>query len=84
MTGGSRSKSDRLLGIAELPGQIKVGARAGTPVQGVCKGFWFWWSREVYGLAGIGAIPAALLSNPEDNPGYPYQGEWPWSDLLKE
>jgi hypothetical protein len=75
--------ADGFVGIAELPGQIAVGVKEGNIAVGVVKGFWYWWSREVYGLGGIGAVFACLVSNPEDNPGYAYEGEWPWSDLVE-
>jgi hypothetical protein len=74
--------ADGFLGIVELPSQIVVGVKDGNVATGVCKGFWFWWSREIYGMGGIAAIPCCLLSNPADNPGYAYKGEWPWSGLV--
>ena len=74
--------ADGFVGIAELPGQIVKGVKEDNIGAGVCKGVWFWWSREVYGMFGMGAVFGCLVSNPEDNPGYAYEGEWPWSDLL--
>ena len=76
--------ADGFLGIAELPAQIVAGAREGETVKGIGKGFWYWWSREVYGLGGIGSVLGCLASNPEDNPGHTYKGEWPWSELVEE
>jgi len=67
-----------LLGIVELPGQTMKGASEGNVVKGLGKGFWFWWSRMVYGM---GNIYGCLTPNPVDNPGYHWTGEYPWSDL---
>lgn len=75
--------ADGVAGVVELPSQIVVGVREGEPLTGVGKGLWYWWSREVYGLGGFGAIFACLASNPVDNPGYAYPGEWPWSGLTE-
>ena len=66
-------------GIAEVPCQIKTGISEGHPLIGVGKGFWFWLSRENYGFTNI---YTSLVPNPVDNPGYPFNGKWPWSALL--
>ena len=71
--------ADGLLGIAEVPGQIKVGVSEHRPLIGVGKGFWFWFSRMEY---GFGNIWMSLVPNHPDNPGYPFNGKWPWSALL--
>lgn len=65
-------------GIVELPGQTMKGASEGRVLTGLGKGFWFWWSRMVYGL---GEVYGCLVPNHPDNPGYHFTGEWPWSDL---
>ncbi|PIW63749.1 MAG: hypothetical protein COW12_09635 [Candidatus Omnitrophica bacterium CG12_big_fil_rev_8_21_14_0_65_45_16] len=72
--------SDGLLGIAELPGQTLKGAREGNVLAGLGKGFWFWWSREIY---GFGSVYTCLVPNPPDNPGYPMNGTWAWSALVE-
>ncbi len=73
--------TDAFLGIAELPGQVVAGVQDGKPLQGIGKGVWFWWSREAYGFGGI---LGCLASNPKDNPGFAYDGEWPWSTLIEQ
>lgn len=76
-----RGLTDNFLGILELPGQVAKGAREKSLPKGVVKGVWFWFSRQAYGFAGIFTC---LVPNPEDNPGYAFNGKWPWSALLKE
>ena len=66
-------------GIAEVPGQIKLGISEGHPIKGVGKGFWFWFSRMTYGFSNIWT---SLVPNEPDNLGYPFNGKWPWSALL--
>jgi len=73
-----RGVANTVLGIAELPGQILKGKKEGLPGEGILRGIWFWLSREVY---GIGSIYTALVPNHPDNPGYAFNGEWPWSTL---
>jgi hypothetical protein len=73
-----RGLTDGLLGIVELPSQTLKGASEGNALKGLGRGFWFWMSREVYGL---GSIYTSIVPNPKDNPGYAFTGEWPWSDL---
>lgn len=68
-------------GIAELPGQIIEGKREGNVLKGVGRGVWFWLSREVYGFS---SIYTCIVPNPKDNPGYAFDGEWPWSALTQE
>lgn len=73
--------SDGLLGVLEVPSQIKIGIDEGNVAKGIGKGVWFWWSRMWY---GFGNIYTCLVPNPADNPGYAYNGEWPWSGLSGE
>jgi putative exosortase-associated protein (TIGR04073 family) len=73
--------ANTFLGIAELPGQIMQGTSEGNVLLGLGEGFWFWLSREVY---GIGNIFSCLLPNPKDNPGYAFDAQWPWSALSQE
>ncbi len=68
-------------GIAEVPGQIKLGISEGHALKGVGKGFWFWFSRMNYGFTNIWT---SLMPNSPDNPGYPFNGKWPWSALMGE
>jgi len=70
--------ANAFVGIAEVPGQIKLGKSEGKTLRGVGRGIWFWLSREVY---GIGNIMTCIVPNPVDNPGYPFNGKWPWSTL---
>lgn len=75
-----RGFGNGLLGILELPGQIKKGADEGNVVKGVGKGFWYWMSRGVYGMKDL---TSALAPNPVDNKGVHFEEEWPW-DALSE
>jgi len=70
-----------LLGIAELPGQVIKGSHQGRLGSGIVRGFWFWLSREIY---GIGSLYTGLAPNHPDNPGYAFDGEWPWTTLSAE
>jgi len=73
--------ANAFLGIAELPGQTINGTLEGNAIKGLGRGIWFWFSRELY---GIGSIFSCIVPNPEDNPGYPFDGKWPWSALYAE
>ena len=68
-------------GIAELPGQTVNRALQGNAMGGLGRGLWFWLSREVYGIVGIFSC---IVPNPEDNPGYAFDGKWPWSALFSD
>ncbi len=70
--------ADGLLGILEVPGQIKLGIDEGNVAKGIGKGVWFWWSRMWY---GFGNIYTCLVPNSPDNPGAAFSGDWPWSAL---
>ena len=74
-----RGVADAFTGIVEVPNQVKIGAADGHALKGLGKGFWFWWSREIY---GFGSIYTCFAPNPGDNPGYPFSGEWAWSGLV--
>ena len=76
-----RGLADGFLGIAELPGQTIQGINDGETGKGVLQGVWFWFSREVY---GFGSVLTCLVPNPEDNPGYAFDSEWPWTALAEE
>ena len=73
-----RGVANGLGGILELPGQTIKGHRDGNTLRGLGKGFWFWQSRQWYGFTDIFTC---LGANPADNPGYPFNGEYPWSAL---
>jgi len=64
-----------------LPGQAINGAFAGSLGKGVCRGLWFWLSRELY---GIGSVFTCIVPNPKDNPGYPFDGQYPWTALQED
>ncbi len=70
--------ANSFLGILEVPGQVKQGVDQGNVFIGAGRGLWFWWSREIYGFESLATF---LVPNPEDNPGYAYDGQWPWSVL---
>ena len=76
-----RGLGNGLFGIAEVPGQMARGASEGNVLKGALKGFWFWGSRAVY---GFGDIVTVFAPNPHDNPGYAFNGEWPWTVLAEE
>jgi hypothetical protein len=65
-------------GILEVPGQTMKGVSDGNGLEGFGRGLWFWFSREVYGM---GEIYSCIVPNPVDNPGYAFNGEWPWSAM---
>jgi len=76
-----RGAINGFLGVLELPGQAKKGFQEKKPLQGIVKGVWFWWSRQVY---GIGEATLFLVPNPKDIPGYSYSEAWPWDALQSE
>ena len=73
-----RGIGNGLLGILEVPGQIKKGAEEGNAVKGVGKGVWYWFSRAAYGFNNI---MTSFVPNPEDNLGVHFEEEWPWEAL---
>ncbi len=74
-----RGLSNALLGFAEFPGQIAKGIDESATDFGIMKGLWFWYSREVYGIADMAT---AIFPTPEDNPGYCFDEEYPWDALV--
>ena len=74
-----RGLGNGLFGVAELPGQIAKGMGEGSWDLGIIKGFWFWYSREVYGIADMAT---AIFPTPSDNPGYMFNREYPWDALV--
>ena len=76
-----RGLADAFIGIAELPGQTIKGKEEGHVFRGLGRGVWYWLSREVY---GFGNIFTCIVPNPKDNPGYPFNEEWPWSTLSQK
>ena len=73
-----RGLGNGLFGFAELPGQIATGFQEKSPDLGIVKGLWFWYSREVYGIADV---VTAIFPTPGDNPGYVFDEEYPWDAL---
>ncbi|MBP7216445.1 MAG: hypothetical protein KBA46_04085 [Candidatus Omnitrophica bacterium] len=72
--------ADALLGIAEVPSQVKLGKDEGNAAKGFVRGLWFWASREVY---GFGNVLTCIVPNPTDNPGYSFNTPWPWTGLTE-
>jgi putative exosortase-associated protein (TIGR04073 family) len=71
--------TDALLGIVEVPAQISKSANnedGNNVLIGTLRGFWYWLSREVNGVANIVSF---LLPNPPDTMGYSYNSKWPWT-----
>ena len=77
----TRGLANTFIGIAELPGQTLRGKSQGNLWLGLGRGMWYWFSREVY---GIGNLFTCIVPNPKDNPGYAFDGEWPWTILAEE
>ena len=76
-----RGLADAVAGILEIPGQTFNQSFEGNMLGGLGRGFWFFFSRELY---GIGSIFTFFAPNPTDNPGYSFDGKWPWSALAGE
>jgi len=76
-----RGLGNGLFGFAELPGQIAKGTSEKAWDYGILKGLWFWYSRELYGIA---EMATAVFPNPEDNPGYSFEQEYAWDALVDE
>jgi len=76
-----RGLANTLFGVLEVPGQAMQGAKDGNILFGVGRGFWYWWSRELY---GFGNLAMSLTPNPKGNPGVAFEGEWPWSGITEE
>lgn len=73
-----RGAANGFLGLAEIPGQTIKGHQEGNVLKGLGKGFWYGFSRGVYGM---GDIFSCLVPNPKDNPGYAFEEKWPWDAL---
>lgn len=76
-----RGLANGFLGIAELPGQTLKGLYDGEPIKGLGKGFWYWLSREVYGLTDIFSC---IVPNPEDNKGVAFEEKDAWGALVED
>ncbi|MEA3306048.1 MAG: exosortase system-associated protein, TIGR04073 family [Candidatus Omnitrophota bacterium] len=79
-----RGLGNSLFGFAELPGQIAKGFQEGAFDLGVGKGLWFWYSREIYGIADLATL---IFPVPEENAGYRFDEEYPWdalADVMEE
>ena len=74
-----RGLGNALFGFAEFPSQIAKGIEEGATDFGIIKGLWFWYSREIYGIADVAT---ALFPTPEDNPGYRFDEKYPWDALV--
>jgi hypothetical protein len=77
----ARGIGNGLLGILEVPGQIKKGANDGNVAKGIGKGVYYWFSRGVYGFSNFATC---LVPNPPDNPGIAFDEEWPWDALSED
>lgn len=75
-----RGLGNSLFGFAEFPGQIAKGFKNRSYDLGISKGLWFWYSREIYGLADLATI---ILPSPQENPGYAFEEEYPWDALAE-
>ncbi len=76
-----RGLGNGLLGFLELPGQIIKGISQGAYDAGIVKGFWYWYSREIWGLHDIVTAP---FPNPKDTAGIAFDEEWPWDTFIKK
>jgi hypothetical protein len=75
-----RGIGNGLLGILEIPGQIKAGLNEGNVLKGAVKGIWYGLNPTAYGISNIGT---AFVPNPENNERASFDQEWPW-DALNE
>jgi putative exosortase-associated protein (TIGR04073 family) len=77
-----RGFGNGLGGILEIPSQTVKGSREESKAagigKGIVKGFWFFLSREAY---GIGDAIGFFVPNHADNPGYAFEEEWPWNGM---
>lgn len=76
-----RGIGNSVVAIAEVPCQTVEGGFQGSSLKGFGKGLWFWLSRQVY---GFGEVVTCIVPNPQDNPGYLLNGQWPWSILNED
>jgi len=74
-----RGVGNALFGFAEFPGQVAKGFQDKTPHIGIMKGLWFWYSREIYGVADVAT---AIFPTPQDNPGYAFDQEYSWDAFV--
>jgi len=74
-----RGLGNSLFGFAEFPGQIAKGIENKSCDLGITRGIWFWYSREFYGIADLVTF---IFPNPDDNPGYAFDEEYPWDALV--
>jgi len=72
--------TDTLLGIVEVPAQITKSVNDSDKYSnvfvGTLRGIWYWFSREVNGVANLGSF---ILPNPAETMGYAYNSKWPWT-----
>lgn len=73
-----RGFANVVCGIAEVPGQLKKGDREGNIGLGIARGFWYWASREAWGIRDIAT---SILPTPEDNVGATFDEIWPWDAM---
>jgi putative exosortase-associated protein (TIGR04073 family) len=74
-----RGLGNSLFGFAELPSQVAKGVNEGASDLGIIKGLWFWYSRQIYGIADLATV---IFPTPEDNTGYRFDEEYPWDALV--
>ena len=73
-----RGIGNSLFGFVEFPGQIAKGIKEGALDLGIIKGLWFWYSRQMCGIADVATV---ILPIPEENAGYAFDEEYPWDAL---
>jgi putative exosortase-associated protein (TIGR04073 family) len=69
-----------LLGICELPGQIKAGYNSDFLIGGIFKGGWYTISRITTGAQQLGLF---IFPNPIEEKGYPFDALMPYDALLE-
>ncbi len=72
--------ADGLLGIAELPGQIRKGVNDKKVGTGIVKGFWYTLSRTA---SGIGDAFLFIFPNPKDTTGFAWEQKWSWTAMTE-
>jgi len=77
-----RGAEDALLGVLEVPGQIKQEnkTQGGNMLVGFFRGMWFWFSREVNGFTNLATC---IVPNPVENLGYPFHQDAPADAAFK-
>jgi len=75
-----RGLTNGVFGVAEIPGQIAKGAREGAALEGIGKGIYNFFSRE---LSAAYDLATLISPTPKDAVGNHFDQEFPWTDLAE-